>query len=196
MISKDKIKEYRKLKGFTQEKLSLESGLSLRTIQRIEKGTTEGSPHTLQSLSKALGVLNQDLLLKKEKSTKLSNEEIIKLKTINLSALSLVLIPLGNLIFPLIFYWKYRSTKSINVMGKKIISIQIIWTFFCLFILLISPFLRHPLNSAFGNEIFTAAKMPLLMYVVLVVFNVIITVKTAITINKEKKVPVFIPNIL
>ncbi len=195
MISKNKVKEYRKLRGFTQEMLSSESGISLRTVQRIEKGTTQGSPHTLQSLSKALGVLNQDLLLKEE-STKLTKEELTKLKAINFSVFCVIIIPLGNLIFPSILYWKYNLTKSINLMGRKIISFQIIWTFSSLFMLLISPFLRHPMNSLFGNEIFTAAKMPLLMYVVLVAFNVLITIKTASTINRKENIPSFIPNIL
>lgn len=195
MISKDKVKEYRKLKGFTQRRLSLESGLSLRTVQRIEKGTTEGSPYTLQSLSKALGVQNKDLLLEKA-LTQLTNEELTKLKAINLSAFLVILIPLGNLIFPFILYWKYRPIKPITVMGQKIISFQIIWTFWSLFMLSISPFFRHPINSVFGNEIFTAAKMPLLTYVVLVALNVLITIKIANTINRDKDIPFFIPNIL
>ena len=196
MISKEKVIHYRKLRGFTQEKLSLESGLSLRTIQRIEKGTSEGSPHTLQSLSEALGISNEDLFIDQTKAIKPTTQELSKLKTINLSAFSVVLIPMGNLIFPFIFYWKSRSTTSINTMGRKIISFQIIWTFASLFILLFSPFLRDPINRLFQSEIFTASKMPLFMYVVLAAFNVLITVKIANSINRKESIPSFIPNIL
>ena len=196
MISKDKVREFRKLKGLTQEKLSSESGLSLRTVQRIEKGSSEGSPNTLKSLSNALGVSNQELLLEEENSTKIINEEITKLKVINLSALSVVLLPLGNLIFPFIFLWKYRSIKSIKMMGRKIISFQIIWTLASIFMLIFSPFFRYPLNKLVQEENFTANKMPLLMYMFLIALNVLITIKIAYDINKEKKIPSFIPNIL
>lgn len=196
MISKDKVREYRRLKGFSQEKLSTESGLSLRTVQRIEKGTTEGSPHTLQSLANALGVSNQDLLIEKEKSTKTLNKEIASLKLINFSALSVILLPLGNLILPSIFFWKYRSKQTINEMGRKIISFQIIWTLASILLLLVSPFFRHPLNKLIQGEDFTADKMPILMYIALVALNIFITIKTAADINKEQNILTFTPNIL
>ena len=196
MISKEKVREYRILKGFSQEKLSVESGLSLRTIQRIEKGTTEGSPYTLQSLSDALGVTNQDLLEKKEESLQLNNHDLQILKNINLSALSLILLPLGNLLFPFISYQKYRSDKSIKLRTKKILSLQIIWSLASFFLLLVSPFIRHPINFIIGSDFFSAHKMPLLTYLFLVAFNVIITLKVAHSLNTKKDLPHFIPDIL
>ncbi len=43
-----RIKELRSRKGFSQEKLADETGLNIRTIQRIENGETE--PPFLQSM--------------------------------------------------------------------------------------------------------------------------------------------------
>ena len=43
-----KIKELRTRKGLSQEELSEEAGLSLRTIQRIENGETEPRSDSLK----------------------------------------------------------------------------------------------------------------------------------------------------
>lgn len=45
-----KILEIRNRKGLTQEKLSDLSKINLRTLQRIEKGTTEPRSDTLNSI--------------------------------------------------------------------------------------------------------------------------------------------------
>ena len=45
------VKELRKVKGFSQEELAKNSGLSLRTIQRLENGETEPSGETLKRIS-------------------------------------------------------------------------------------------------------------------------------------------------
>ena len=50
------IKDLRIEKGYSQEGLSTASGVSLRTIQRIESGETVPRPQTLQTLASALGV--------------------------------------------------------------------------------------------------------------------------------------------
>ena len=58
----NKIKDLRNRKGFSQENLSEESKLSLRTIQRIEKGESIPRGDTLIKISQALGVTPDDLL--------------------------------------------------------------------------------------------------------------------------------------
>ena len=44
----------REQKGFTQKTLAEATGLSLRTIQRLEAGNSEPKGHTLTVLAKAL----------------------------------------------------------------------------------------------------------------------------------------------
>ena len=50
------IKEVRKQKGLTQVDLSDETGISVRTIQRIEKDEVEPSIYSLKVISEILGV--------------------------------------------------------------------------------------------------------------------------------------------
>lgn len=51
-----KIKELRLLKGLTQEELAERTGLSVRTIQRIENGDVDPRTYTLSALAEALEV--------------------------------------------------------------------------------------------------------------------------------------------
>ena len=45
-----KLKHYRRLHNLSQEGLAESSGISIRTIQRIEKGESVGSAYTLNAL--------------------------------------------------------------------------------------------------------------------------------------------------
>jgi len=51
-----KIKDLRLLKGLTQEELAEQTGLSVRTIQRIESGEVDPRTYTLTALAQALEV--------------------------------------------------------------------------------------------------------------------------------------------
>lgn len=62
------IKELRAKKGLTQQQLADETGITLRTIQRIENGEVNPSLHSLNNLSR---VLNTDLsILNQKEETK------------------------------------------------------------------------------------------------------------------------------
>ncbi len=52
----EKIKEARMEKGMTQAELAEAMGISLRTIQRLEKGEVKASIHSLNQLEKVLSV--------------------------------------------------------------------------------------------------------------------------------------------
>ena len=56
------VKELRKEKGLSQEELAKVSGLSLRTIQRVENGETEPTGETLKRISTALDVTPKELI--------------------------------------------------------------------------------------------------------------------------------------
>ncbi|WP_165821991.1 helix-turn-helix domain-containing protein [Hymenobacter edaphi] len=60
MFSADRIQTIRKSRGLSQEMLAEQSGVSLRTIQRVEQGDTVPRGHTLQALAAALGVALDD----------------------------------------------------------------------------------------------------------------------------------------
>ena len=56
------VKELRKRKGLSQKELAKESGLSLRTIQRVENGETEPTGETLKRISTILAVTPYELI--------------------------------------------------------------------------------------------------------------------------------------
>jgi transcriptional regulator with XRE-family HTH domain len=56
------VKELRKIKGLSQEILANKSGLSLRTVQRIEKGETEPTGDTLIRISAVFDLSPKELL--------------------------------------------------------------------------------------------------------------------------------------
>lgn len=58
----EKVKEIRLKKGISQELLAEESGLSLRTIQRIESGQTEPRGDTLKRIASSLQATPDDLI--------------------------------------------------------------------------------------------------------------------------------------
>lgn len=118
----EKVKELRKRKGFSQEELSETSGLSLRTVQRIESGETEPNGETIKRVSNALNVNPEEL----------TDCAIIEdrgyLKALNLSALTFILFPLLGILVPLLMWIsKKDKLKDINKVGKSIINFQITW---------------------------------------------------------------------
>lgn len=146
-----KLKQIREQQNLTQEELSEKSGISVRTIQRIESGT-EPKGHTLKTLSKTLEISVDDLLNKKvevlvedttEKSIKNSEIEsqinYQKVKMINLSAVLFVLLPPLNILVPLILSY---SLKQKNQLTKQIISLQILWTILAPIVFMLGIFLK------------------------------------------------------
>ncbi len=125
--------EYREKFNLTQKELSERSGISIRTIQRIEAGT-EPKGHTLKTLSKCLNLSEKDLL-SPDSSKRKRNIEV--LKWVNFSSL-LFFIPFANIVFPiLIMQKKKQATED----AKQLISVQILWTVAAILIIGISPFL-------------------------------------------------------
>jgi len=107
--------------NLTQDELSQRSGVSIRTIQRIESGT-QPKGYTLKMLAKALDTDEADLL------AGAGTDEAVNrnvLKVINLSALPFTLLPPLNVLVPLAVM---LIKKEHGPVAKKIISIQFIWT--------------------------------------------------------------------
>ncbi len=122
--------ELRNLKGMSQEILAEESGLSLRTIQRIENGETNPTGDTLKRLSNALNVNPDELIdwaIKEDKGY---------LTFLNLSALTFIFFPLLGILVPFIL-WTSRKDKlkNINKIGRDLINFEITWTIILFFIL-------------------------------------------------------------
>ncbi len=172
MNAKSKVRERREGLGYTQSDLADHTNLSLRTIQRIESGKTVPKGHTLVVLAEALGVAKSELI---NETQELSREDKIKIKLINLSALSFMAIPFGNIIFPLWLWSKNRSNILIDEVGRKIVNYQIIWSVGTSISLICAPFAQK----------YFSLSSPLFLYVLLISMslNLIIIAKTSRSID-------------
>ncbi|GAA0320589.1 helix-turn-helix transcriptional regulator [Bacillus carboniphilus] len=56
-----RIRAYRKLKGFTQEGLAKEIGISISLLGEVERGSREPSPQLIEQISSALKVSVEEL---------------------------------------------------------------------------------------------------------------------------------------
>lgn len=171
----------------TQEELSEQSGVSVRTIQRIESGKAPKG-YTLRVLAKALNVSEKELL---EPSFQESvAEEAVapsqlsvptveldygKVKIINLSSLPFLVVPLFNIIVPLLLMFAFKIKHPIV---KQIISLQILWTIVAPVLFLLFIFLK------LGRS-FTLAFM-----VVLALSNVLVILRNAFALDRYHRLSI------
>jgi transcriptional regulator with XRE-family HTH domain len=199
---KKPLKEYRKINNLSQQELSDASGVSIRTIQRIEKKLSQGSPFILKSLCKSLNieVSDLDLTLSEEVEEEATQEESIEMehtfshsKLINLSALAVVFLPLLNLIIPLLLFLKLKKQEPNKAAVLKILSFQIFWTLITLFLMVLIPAMLTPFF-----EVLNSGRFPffVVVYYGCVVVNVFFTIDTAIKLNQSRQILTFVPNIL
>ena len=163
-----RVKELRKRSGISQELLAENSGLSLRTVQRIENGETQPTGDSIKRLSSALNVTPNELI----------DWQIIEdnniLLLLNLSQLGFIAFPLLGILIPLILWTsKKDKIKDVDYVGKSILNFQISWTLF-LFLIVIAIFITTKFelskNISFADILITFSGMYFLNFVV-VIFN-------------------------
>lgn len=179
-----RVKALRLKRGMSQEFLAEESGLSLRTIQRIEKGESNPTGDSLKRLANALDITADELM---DWAVKEDKKYLIFL---NLSALTFLFFPLLGILVPFILWSsKKDKIKDINLLGKRLINFQITWTLILCFIPMLL-FVLSKLNVISGlslSALFTIVGLLYLMNMVLIVFN-------TVRISNEQSV-VYIPQI-
>ncbi|WP_350284802.1 serine hydrolase [uncultured Croceitalea sp.] len=115
---------HRKLKGFTQQELSARTEVTVRTIQRIEKGDVSPHLQTINLLASALEIEVDDLL-------QLDNpkEEAIQKKWLLLihgTPLLGFILPFCNVLFPLFLWIHKREDNSLyDTHGAKVVNFHI-----------------------------------------------------------------------
>ncbi|AZB30627.1 helix-turn-helix domain-containing protein [Chryseobacterium balustinum] len=177
------LKKIRETKNLTQEELAEKSGVSVRTIQRIEAGTTPKG-YTLKTLAESLEVSENDLLTSEtikeeividevifatEENNSLSNSGLIKI--INLSSLPFAWLPIANFLLPLLIMF---FTKEKSPIVKQIISLQI-------FLAIISPIIFMLIALLKLGSVSVMITM-----IALVLANVYIILKNAYEIDKKQ----------
>lgn len=177
------LKKIREEKNLTQEELAEKSGLSVRTIQRIEAGT-EPKGYTLKTLASSLEISEKDLLIAEISNKEIKVEEPILMtekdevfnsnlvKMINLSSLPFAWFPIANFLPPLLMMF---FTKEKSQIVKQIISLQI-------FLAIISPiiFMLVALLKLGSESV-------MITMVFLVLANIYIILRNAYEIDKRKK---------
>lgn len=124
----NRIKELRNNKGLSQEKLAEDSGVSLRTVQRIELGESDPRGDTLKLIGDSFGISIDEI------STWTKKEDQGFLSLLHLSSLSFLLFPLLGTILPMaLWLLKRDKIKNVDYVGKRIINFEITWSL-CLFL--------------------------------------------------------------
>ncbi len=176
-----KLKDFRNQKGMSQDVLAEESGLSLRTIQRIEYGETNPTGDTLKRLSNALNLNPDDLI---DWAIKEDNKYLIFL---NLSALTFLFFPLLGILVPFIL-WISKKDKLININknASGLINFEITWTIVLFFI---------PAVLLLFKKIDFLENLTLLTFLtpiaVMYFFNALIILVNTIRISNKKQVRFF-----
>jgi len=167
-----KLKKIREKLYLTQEELSDKSGISVRTIQRIESGI-EPKGQTLKILASTLEIKENELL-EKEDTHLNANSTLIKI--INLSSLPFTLFPPANIVIPLLIMF---VKKQFGPLTKQIITIQIVW--------LIVAFIIFMLSALMKNWFELGSKFIMIVMLVLALSNVLIILKNSAEIDKKGK---------
>ena len=167
-----KLRHNREKLNLTQEELATKSGVSVRTIQRIEAGT-DPKGYTLKVLSKALHVGSNELIDTIETKDSI---DFPLIKLINLSSLPATIFPPLNIALPLLIMF---LKKEFTPISKQLVSIQILWTIFSFILFMIGSFIKNWLSLG--------SKFILIVMVVLVLINIAIILLNAISIDKRKE---------
>lgn len=132
----------RKQKGLTQEGLSEQAGINLRTLQRIEKNETSPRGNTLQMLCKILDVPLEEFINYEK------DEDRNFLIWFHLSPAAGLFMPLGQIILPLILWLTRRDKiKDLYTQGANVINFQLWWTAFVFLVSVINMSLHLNVNS-------------------------------------------------
>tara|TARA_R110002049_G_scaffold189035_1_gene357466 strand:- start:87 stop:683 length:597 start_codon:yes stop_codon:yes gene_type:complete len=179
-----RVKELRGSKGMSQELLAEESGLSLRTIQRIENSESEPRGDTLKRLAIALDTSPDEIIDWK------ILEDKGYLTLMSLSALGFLFFPILGIILPLVFWiLKKDKLKNVNELGKSILNFEITWCLllFSYFIIIFSGFLGV-IMGYLDNPVGPASILKLyLPVIVLYIYNITIIILSTIKVSKNKR---------
>lgn len=146
----------RKRRGLSQEELAEAAGLSLRTVQRLEKGESLPRGFTLQALAAALELpvealtsiaaaaaplpalptaVPEPILPKPTPSAPMLPAAVVPddgtpayVALMYLSAFSYILLPGANIVLPLLLRYRKRQVPEIQEAGSRLLNFELVWT--------------------------------------------------------------------
>lgn len=161
-----KIAEIRKSKGLTQEELAESAKVNLRTIQRMEAEETTPRGNTLRAICEALEVNLEEIYDYGKK------EDTNFLAYFHLSAISVMIIPMGNLIIPMILWLSKRDkVSSLYEQGVNLLNFQLLMVVISSASVFLGAFfkLEHsPLSGTFFKIFF-------MTYPIIVIYAIVVT---------------------
>lgn len=132
----------RKSKGLTQKDLSEKTNVTVRTIQRIEKGETKPHLHTIKLLAAALEIEVEDLIpLNKPKEENLQKKWLLLFHSTPLIGLVL---PLLHIFIPF-FLWIHKKDDNplYEEHGRKVINFHLSMCLYLILMVIFSFLLGH-----------------------------------------------------
>ena len=127
-----KVRELRTSIGLTQEELAAASGLTVRSIQRIEAGKTIPRGDSIRRLALVLDVpvesLTSDLFPENVGSGKMPDRLLDVPGAVILSAFSFLVYPLLGVVFPMLVWVLYKNKiEGVQEIGLKVIRLEALW---------------------------------------------------------------------
>lgn len=178
------LKKIREEQNLTQEELAEKSGISVRTIQRIEAGA-DPKGYTLKTLALSLNITEKELLaqdipaeieMKAEEPVLAGEKEgpvnYTQVKMINISSLPFAWFPVANFLLPLLVMFFTKQKSSI---AKQIISLQIFLAVISPVIFMMVAFLKLGSSSV------------LITMILLTLANIYIILRNAYEIDRKQK---------
>lgn len=188
----DRVKTNRRLRNLSQEELADLSGLSIRTIQRLEKGETIGSSYTLRTVATALQITPEELTAAPLLHGGRHSASLKYMLILNWSALIGLVIPLTNIILPAIMLWRHRHNPQLKLRGQQIVSFQIIWLLITLALMIVIP------SILMGFSMLVGGPLPLFIpvYVVCLVVNIYFIFRISLHLSNPTPFLEKLPNLL
>ena len=159
MSLSNNVKAFRVQRGFSQEKLAELTGLSLRTIQRVENNETKPMGDTLSRIAEVFQIAPDELIQMHKP------QDSSYLIVLNLTQFCSILFPIVGVLVPsLLWILKKNIIDRVDEIGKNIINFQITWSI----VLLVGTisYYMYSGNIALENigEYLTAYQQALLVY--------------------------------
>jgi transcriptional regulator with XRE-family HTH domain len=170
----------RKLTRWSQEDLSERSGITIRTIQRVESGATTPRAYTVNTLAKVFEISIEQLFESDKASVADNASEFDKIRRINTAALLVLVLPFGNLIATVLLSKRYKDSTLVSKVGQQIISFHLIWSIATIVLLALTPPITKILTGSMA-----VGKFPLffVLYSIMLLINLGFVIKAAIKLS-------------
>lgn len=180
----NQIKSLRTRKVYSQEVLAEKTGLSLRTIQRIENGETEPRGDSLKRLAEAFEVTPDELV------DWTVQEDTGFLISMNLSSLSFLIFPLLGVLIPFVIWVsKKGKIKGVDDFAKELLNFQITANILHLIGIVVIPiayvsFINHTLEEFISFGVQPMVQASLVWWLFMGLYNTIMVLLNTYRLNR------------